>query len=62
MFFGIKSEDDSFFCYRLFIWRYLIMNEEKKDIRFIAVDYDDPKVKDLMSDPSNNFVEIDKQY
>lgn len=37
------------------------MNEEKKDIRFIAVDYDDPKVKDLMSEPSNNFVEIDKQ-
>ena len=28
------------------------MIEEKKDIRFIAVDYDDPKVKDLMSDPS----------
>ena len=45
----------------LFIWRYLIMNEEKKDIRFIAVDYGDPEIQKLMSNDDNSFVEINKE-
>ena len=37
------------------------MNEEKKDIRFIAVDYGDPEIQKLMSNDDNSFVEINKE-
>ena len=49
------------FIFNWILEEFIMSNIEKKDIRFIAVNFDDQNVKDFMSNNTNAFTEIDKQ-
>lgn len=49
------------FIFNWILEEFIMSNVEKKDIRFIAVNFDDQNVKDFMSNNTNAFTEIDKQ-